>query len=233
MKVILLIRNFLPILALIGLLAACGGEKQKPKADTSKKIQLAEFIKGKRVWVLEPEPEHGEEEPDTNPAGDPENLTPKVQKKSIPPSKKDECDPPQEIDESPKSVHPKDHGAHQQEEIFLQFNADGTVQVGGRNEQGEAVAEPSRKRFTYEVKNLKVELSSRDQMVGHILFGSNEPKPGDVITLVEGERKAKTKITKIEPATKLKEELEEEDPVSKSNSEDLEAKEEDRPDGKK
>ena len=70
-------------------------------------------------------------------------------------------------------------------------------------------------------------------MVGHILFGSNEPKPGDVITLVEGERKAKTKITKIEPATKLKEELEEEDPVSKSNSEDLEAKEEDRPDGKK
>ena len=93
------------------------------------------------------------------------------------------------------------------DEMFLQFNEDGSLQIGGRNEKGEAVAFPMDpdEKYTYTVKDLVVTVLNNGKDEGAITFSSHEPKAGDEVSLTENDSdKVTTKITKVEPATKLK-----------------------------
>ncbi len=94
--------------------------------------------------------------------------------------------------------------------MFVQFNEDATIQMGLRNQEGEAVAFPYDGKGTYVVKGLEVIVSKDGKEEGAVYFGSNEPKAGDDISfsnksvIESGGKKTTTKIIKIEPATKLK-----------------------------
>ena len=193
---------FLPVLACFYL--GCGGG-DKPAdnnateqganlggggAAKSTTVELAAFIKGKRVWMVEPE-STGESAPAQAEEGEASS-------------------PDKSGDESEAEAKAGDGADEQKEELFIQFNEDATIQMGLRNQEGEAVAFPYDGKGTYVVKGLEVIVSKDGKEEGAVYFGSNEPKAGDDISLSNksviesGGKKTTTKIIKIEPATKLK-----------------------------
>jgi len=212
MKAILLLRKLLPATLLaIGLAGCGGGDKPADKnstaqgvnpggdgADKSKPttVELAAFIKGKRVWILEPEDMGGGESAEPS-EPDPDASSPEPKANESSPDKSgDECEVPAKKAEGPPS--------DEADEMFIQFNEDGTIQVGRRNQEGKAVARPTGGKITYVVKSLEVIVSEDGKQEAALTFSSNEPKAGDEISITEKDGdKITTKITKIEPATKL------------------------------
>ena len=200
---------FLPFLACFYL--GCGGgdkpadnnataQGANPGGDGAAKsttVELAAFIKGKRVWMVEPE-STGESAPAQAEEGE----------ASSPESKANESSPDKSGDEC--EAEAGDGADEQKEELLFQFNEDATFQVGGRNQEGEAVAFPNGVKGTYVVKGLEVIISGDGKEAATVYFGSNEPKAGDDISfgkksvIESGGKKTTTKIIKIEPATKLK-----------------------------
>ena len=168
-------------------------------AAKSTTVELAAFIKGKRVWVVEPESTGG-----SAPAQAEEGEA------SSPESKANESSPDKSGDECEVEAKAGDGADEQKEELLFQFNEDATFQVGGRNQEGEAVAFPNGVKGTYVVKGLEVIISGDGKEAATVYFGSNEPKAGDDISfgkksvIESGGKKTTTKIIKIEPATKLK-----------------------------
>jgi len=169
-------------------------------AAKSTTVELAAFIKGKRVWMVEPE-STGESAPAQAEEGE----------ASSPESKANESSPDKSGDECEAEAKAGDGADEQKTELFVQFNEDATIQMGLRNQEGEAVAFPyDGRKTTYVVKGLEVIISKDGKEEGTVYFGSNEPKAGDDISFGEkgviesGGKKTTTKITKIEPATKLK-----------------------------
>ena len=211
MKANLLLRKLLPATLLaIGLAGCGGGDKPADKNSTaqganpggdgaakSTTVELAAFIKGKRVWMVEPEDMGGGESAEPPDPRDPSSES--KANESSPDKSGDECEVPAEKAEGPPSG--------EADEMFLQFNEDGSLQIGGRNEKGEAVAFPMDpdEKYTYTVKDLVVTVLNNGKDEGAITFSSHEPKAGDEVTLAEKEEdKVTTKITKVEPATNLK-----------------------------
>ena len=168
-------------------------------AAKSTTVELAAFIKGKRVWMVEPE-STGESAPAQAEEGE----------ASSPESKANESSPDKSGDECEAEAKAGDGADEQKAEMFIQFNEDATIQMGLRNQEGEAVAFPYDGKGTYVVKGLEVIVSKDGKEEGAVYFGSNEPKAGDEISFGEkgviesGGKKTTTKIIKIEPATKLK-----------------------------
>ena len=168
-------------------------------AAKSTTVELAAFIKGKRVWVVEPESTGG-----SAPAQAEEGEA------SSPESKANESSPDKSGDECEAEAKAGDGADEQKAEMFIQFNEDATIQMGLRNQEGEAVAFPHVGKGTYVVKGLEVIVSKDGKEEGAVYFGSNEPKAGDDISfgkksvIESGGKKTTTKIIKIEPATKLK-----------------------------
>ena len=233
MKAILVLRLFFPVLVLVGLMAGCGGDKDKgddngtgagagksghaevakpgPAGVAPKTIELASFIKDKRLLVLEPKMEnvHGKGVP--SPKDDHHDHGPEGKGGHAPDhGKPDECDPPQPAAHAPKT---DSHGSHSNpvpsgekgDEIFFQFNEDGSLQVGALDDHGEAVAFPA-EGLTYTVEDLTVSVLSNGKVDGQIIFSSAEPKPGDAVTLADkSEGKITTQITKVAAAEPLKE----------------------------
>ena len=174
-------------------------------ASKSTTVELAAFIKGKRVWWVAPEDLGGEAGPEQG-SGTPSSE-----------SKANERDPESKSGDECEAEAKAGGGADRPEgvvflgeELFFQFNEDATIQMGLRNQEGEAVAFPTDGKGTYVVKGLEVIVSEDGKEEGTVYFGSNEPKAGDDISYGEkgviesGGKKMTAKITKIEPATKLK-----------------------------
>jgi len=210
MKAILLLQKLLPATLLaIGLAGCGGGDKPADKNSTaqganpggdgaakSTKVELAAFIKGKRVWMVEPEDRGGDESAEPDPR-DPSSES--KANESSPDKSGDECEVPAEKAEGPPS--------DEADEMFIQFNEDGSLQIGGRDEKGEVLAFPMNpdEKYTYTVKDLVVTVLNNGKDEGAITFSSHEPKAGDEVSLTENDSdKVTTKITKVEPATKLK-----------------------------
>ena len=168
-------------------------------AAKSTTVELAAFIKGKRVWMVEPESTGG-----SAPAQAEEGEA------SSPESKANESSPDKSGDECEAEAKAGDGADEEKTELFVQFNEDATIQMGLRNQEGEAVAFPYDGKGTYVVKGLEVIVSKDGKEEGAVYFGSNEPKAGDDISfsnksvIESGGKKTTTKIIKIEPATKLK-----------------------------
>ena len=169
-------------------------------AAKSTTVELAAFIKGKRVWMVEPE-STGESAPAQAEEGE----------ASSPESKANESSPDKSGDECEAEAKAGDGSDEEKTELFVQFNEDATIQMGLRNQEGEAVAFPyDGRKTTYVVKGLEVIISKDGKEEGTVYFGSNEPKAGDDISfgkksvIESGGKKTTTKIIKIEPATKLK-----------------------------
>lgn len=238
MKAILVLRSFFPVLVLVGLMAGCGGDKDQDDdngtgADAGKsghakaakpgpvgaapmQIELASFIKGKRLFVLEPKIENARGKGATShpPKDDHHDHGPEGKGGHAPDhGKPDECDPHKPAAHAPKTDSHGSHDSHSDpvpadekgEEIFFQFNADGSLQVGALDDHGEAVAFPA-EDLTYTVKDLTVSVLSNGKVDGQIIFASSEPKPGDAVTLADkSEGKITTQITKVAAAEPLKE----------------------------
>lgn len=200
---IFLLRKLVPMLALAGLLSACGGDKKAkhddhaPAADAVKKekpkppVKLAEWIKDKRVWVEEPDFD--------NPNNNVES----------PSGQKDECSPPEPAETAPKTASdpvPVPAEASSRGGFFFQFNHDGSLQVGVSDEHGMAVAFPA-EDLTYSVKDKTVTVMKKYKVDGEIIFGSEEPTKGESIKLAKEDdgivTTTTTKITKIEKAAEL------------------------------
>ena len=241
MKANLLVRFFHPVLVLVGLMAGCGGDKDKgddngtgavadksghaevakpgPAGVAPTQIELASFIKDKRLFVLEPKLENvrGKGVPSPSPKDDHHDHGPEGKGGHAPDhGKPDECDPHKPAAHAPKTDSHDSHGSHDShsdpvpagekgDEIFFQFNADGSLQVGALDDHGEAVAFPA-EGLTYTVKDLTVSVLSNGKVDGQIIFSSAEPKPGDAVTLADkSEGKITTQITKVAAAEPLKE----------------------------
>ena len=212
MKAILLLRKLLPATLLAIGLAGCGGGNKpaddnataqgaKPDGDgtttpkPAEPVELAAFIKGKRVWVLVPD-ESAEPELEAEVKGGDPGIEREARENA--PEKKDECEPP-----SGAGKGAADTGG---EKIFFQFNEDGTVQIGRADDEAKPVAFLN-EGLKYQVDKLRVNITGNEDADGHIIFGSAEPKAGDDVTLVHDNNEAEkvtTKIVKIEPADKLK-----------------------------
>ena len=234
MKAILVLRLFFPVLVLVGLMAGCGGDEDKgddngtgavagksghaevakpgPAGVAPKTIELASFIKNKRLFVLEPQIENARGKGTSHPPKDDHHDHGPEGKDGHAPDhgKPDECDPPQPAAHAPKT---DSHGSHSNpvpsgekgDEIFFQFDADGSLQVGALDDHGEAVAFPA-EGLTYTVEDLTVSVLSNGKVDGQIIFSSAEPKPGDTVTLADkSEGKITTQITKVGAAEPLKE----------------------------
>jgi hypothetical protein len=194
-----IVKQLFPALVIFGLLLGCGGDKdtEKPAGDDQnggsssgtqgggdKKVTLAKFLPGKRLYVEVDMSQMGggtSEEPDEGVEEDPSSIGPGEEKGETPIS----------------TAAP----GFRKMEMALQFEKDGKF-FPARKMAGKWVSLED--DLTYKVTGpLKVTVYEDGKGDGGVTFPTAQPKKGDKIKFGPDRRQAGATITKIEDASPL------------------------------